>query len=423
MKIILVNKTDSMGGAAIACNRLLKALDSDMLETKLLVQDKVLLDQLIEKTRKSSFLKGNELYSRIYEKLTFIFNIRSNDVRYAFSLGCSGVDITKHNLIKSADIIHLHWINAGFLSLDSLHKIFKMKKPVIWTLHDMWAFTGGCHYSLNCTGYKSSCSHCPFLRKPSLKDISSRHFNRKIELYKSADKLTFVTCSNWLGNIARESTMLKNFRIETIPNPIDTNIFKPSDKQVVRRLLNLPTDKILILFGAANVLDRRKGLNYFSEAMDILINKYPEMKEKIELVVFGKKSEKNEKLNFPFKVNDLSVLSTEKKLAELFNAVDLFVLPSLEDNLPNTIMESLACGTPSVGFKIGGIPEMIDHKQNGYIAKYKSSEDLAEGIYWTLRITDKSVLSQNARKKVIDNYSPEIVVGKYKKLYHEVLSA
>jgi len=422
VKIILVNKTDSKGGAAIACNRLLKALDSHLLEAKLLVQEKYIIDELIETTTNSSYKKFSNFFNFAFEKFLFLFHERSKDIRFAFSVANTGEDISKNKTLKEADIIHLHWINAGFLSLDSLKKIFKTKKPIIWTLHDMWAFTGGCHYSLNCTGYKSTCSHCPFLRKPSGKDLSNRHFNNKIDIYSEAKNLTFVTCSNWLGNIARESMMLKDFRIETIPNPININIFKPTDKAIARHNLQLPSDKILILFGAANVLDKRKGLKYFSGAMNFLSENHPELKDKIELVVFGKKSAANEMLDLPFKVNSLSVISSEEKLAELYNAVDLFVLPSMEDNLPNTIMESFSCGTPAVGFKIGSIPEMIDHKQNGYIAKYKSTEDLAEGIYWATCIADKTALSENARKKVMENYSPEIIAKKYKQLYNEILT-
>jgi len=422
MKVTLVNTTDSLGGAAIACRRLLKVLAAYQVETNLLVQKKNINDQLITTTSDSTYKNLRNFYNFGFERFLFVLQERSKDIRFAFSLANTGEDISEKSLIRDADIIHLHWINAGFLSLDSLRKVFSLNKPVIWTLHDMWAFTGGCHYSFNCTAYKSTCSHCPFLRKPNAHDLSNKLFNKKINLYKKTNNLTFVTCSQWLGNIARESMLLRDFRIETIPNPIDINVFKPSNKISARQNLNLPVDKKLILFGAANVLDKRKGWNYFSDALKLISNKCSDSVDQIELVVFGKKSDQKDLMKLPFKVNNLSVINSEEKLAELYNAVDLFVLPSLEDNLPNTIMESFACGTPAVGFKIGGIPEMIDHLQNGYIAKYKSTEDLAEGIYWSVNVADKAVLSGNARNKVLSNYSPEIVANKYKQLYTDILS-
>ncbi|MCB0503740.1 MAG: glycosyltransferase, partial [Bacteroidetes bacterium] len=228
-------------------------------------------------------------------------------------------------------------------------------------------------------------------------------------------QFNFVTCSHWLKEEALKSSLLKEANVISIPNPIDTEFFQPLSKNESRHELELDPDKQYILFGAANLNDDRKGLQYLLDAIAILVQQNPSTS--IELLLFGK-ANKNE-LTIPLKINELGSITTMEKMRTVYNAADLFIIPSLQDNLPNTIMESMACGTPVVGFNTGGIPEMIDHKENGYIAIFKDAEDLVNGIQFTLE--NASQLGKRARQKVLDNYTQENVAEKYISFYKSLL--
>jgi glycosyltransferase involved in cell wall biosynthesis len=416
MKIVLVNKSDSVGGAAVACRRLQKALIKIGSDAKLLVQEKNDDDQAVKATGTGFWQKKMVFLLFALERLYFLLYEASKEIRFAFSPAIAGENIHKNHLIKNADIIHIHWFNQGFLSLKSLKKLIALNKPIVWTLHDMWAFTGGCHYNGDCENYLDNCGNCPFIKKPSKKDISYKILKKKRVILKDAN-ITFVTCSNWLKEKAKKSSLLQDFKVISIPNPIDKKQFYPMDKKVIRQKLSLPTDKKLILFAAANISDKRKGLSYLLKALELMEGNSSKHTD-FEILTFGKSDSKIFN-NLPFKVHDLGILSKVEKIAEAYNAADLFVLPSLEDNLPNTIMESLACGTPVLAFKTGGIPEMIEHKKNGYLAAYKSVEDLKNGIDFFMDHPQPETLSENAVEKVQRTYSEELVAEKYMKVYED----
>jgi glycosyltransferase involved in cell wall biosynthesis len=342
-------------------------------------------------------------------------------VRFAFSTANTGIDISKQPDIANADILHLHWTNGGYLSISNIKQLLKTGKPVVWTLHDMWAFTGGCHYAGDCGHFINECGNCWMLREPNEKDISHTGWLRKAGMYKAAKNIVFVTCSNWLADVAKTSSLLKDFSIETIPNPIDTEIFSPGDKAAAREKWNIDKDAKIILFGSANILDRRKGIVYLVEALNDLKNNCKDA-ENIEIVIFGKN--KSFDVNtLPFKVYELNIINSQQDMAELYRLADVYVTPAVEDNLPNTVMESLACGTPVVAFNTGGIPDMVEHKQNGYLAEFKSAADFAGGIIYVLNSGRKSELAANARQKVLDNFTNELVAEKYLALYHSVLKS
>ena len=220
---------------------------------------------------------------------------------------------------------------------------------------------------------------------------------------------------------AKTSALTKKHRVISIPNPIDTQQFKPSlDKKGCCRRLGLPEQRQLILFGAANVTDKRKGIYYLIDAINQLLTVEPRLAEKMGIVVFGEaKAEFVSLVKIP--VYPLGYVSDITQIVALYNAIDVFVTSSLEENLPNTIMEAMACGVPCVGFQVGGIPEMIDHKENGYVAAYKDAADLATGIDWVLNKADRDKLSRDARKKVEENYSEAVVAKQYIELYRACL--
>jgi glycosyltransferase involved in cell wall biosynthesis len=283
----------------------------------------------------------------------------------------------------------------------------------------MWAFTGGCHYAGACTHFMYECGRCPFLRDAGENDISHTGWVRKAMLYANAENITFVACSQWLASVARQSSLLKGHTVKSIPNPIDVNVFSPQDKAAIRHKLNISVSAKIILFGAANINDRRKGISYLVDALNILKSNYPGAAD-AEVVIFGKNKHFDVSL-LPFKVHELKLITSQLELAEIYAMADMFVTPALEDNLPNTVMEALACGTPVVAFNTGGIPEMVTHLQNGYLAEFKSDADLANGISEILYAGNAAQLSANARQKVLDNYINEKVAGQYVELYQSIL--
>lgn len=397
MKIVILNTSERTGGAAVAAGRLSKALK----------QAGIQVDKLV---REDTWLNRFRFY---WERLIiFLCNRLNRKNLFAVSIANTGTDLSGHPLVKGADIIHLHWINQGFLSLRDIEELVKQNKPIVWTMHDMWPCTGICHHARDCEMFQTKCRACFFLKSEG-KDLSTSVFDKKLSLYKNAN-ITFVGCSRWLSDRARKSALLQEKAVLSIPNPINMEVYHPMDQNVPRGLLGLPSGKKLLLFGALNVTDKRKGIDFLIEALRKL------EKQDVELVVFGQVKDDIRGL-FPVPIHSMGYLSDESKIVALYNAVDMFITSSLEENLPNTIMESMACGTPCVGFATGGIPEMIDHRVNGYVANYKDADDLASGIWWVLEHEDRQALSDACVKKVRDNYTEEVVARQYIALYKKLL--
>lgn len=418
MKIVIINTSDNVGGAAIAALRLVKALRKQDIEVKMLVQNKTTNLDFIEGTSNNFFNKFKNFLYFAFERLIFKFHEKDKSVRFAFSLANTGEDISKHKFIKEADIIHLHWINFGFLSLKSLEKIFKLKKPIVWTLHDMWAFTGGCHYSYDCKKYETNCKNCSYyLKQPKEIDLSHNIFNQKIKLFRDYN-INFITCSNWLKNTAKSSKLISKYKISAINNAINTDVFKPKDKIQARKKLNIPKNKKIILFGAMNISDERKGLKYLLKAL-VFLKKMPNT-DNILILLFGKSTNDFIK-QIPFQYHNIQFTNSQEEIINIYNSADIYIIPSIQDNLPNTIVESHCCGVPVVGFNTAGITEMILHKKTGYLAEYKSSEDLAKGAYWTLYESDTKTISENSRDYAINNYSERKVASKYIDLYKKIV--
>lgn len=416
----MINTSDAGGGAPAACMRLLKALKAQKIDVKLLVQDKKTTELRVEGIAKGFISRLKAKANFLYERLPFIFfHAKDKPVRFAFSTANAGTSITDNHLVKNADVLHLHWTNSGFLSIADLKELVETGKPIVWTLHDMWAFTGGCHYSGDCDHYQRQCGNCWFLRDAGDNDISNSGWLRKAAMFADAKNITFVTCSKWLAGVARQSSLIKNFRIEAIPNPIDTSIFSPKDKTDTREKWCVNPWAKIILFGAANITDRRKGITYLVEALNILEGKCPDTTA-VEVVIFGK-NKHFDVTQLPFPVKELSLISSQEELAEVYSLADVFVTPSIEDNLPNTVMEALSCGTPVVAFNTGGIPEMVDHQQNGYLAAFKSAADLAKGLYEVLYMDNAKGFSANARNKVLADFNNETIANQYIKVYQSML--
>ena len=420
MKVTLINTSDAGGGAPAACMRLLRALSLQKVQVTMLVRDKKTDDVRVKSVRNTFFSNLKTDIDFLRERLPFIaFGEKDKSVRFAFSTARHGTDVSHSELITKTDLLHIHWTNSGFLSVTNLKQIISLGKPIVWTLHDMWAFAGGCHYAGDCPNFKQKCGNCPVLRHPRNRDISRSGWFAKRAMYLKAHNIVFVTCSNWLADVAKQSSLLNGFRIEAIPNPIDTDIFAPQNKEEARSKYKIAPKTKVILFGAANINDRRKGIAYLVEALQILKQTLADT-EQIEVLVFGKNSS-FDITQLPFKTRELGIIKSQNILADIYSLADVYVLPSIEDNLPNMVMEALACGTPVAAFNTGGIPDMVEHLHNGYLAEHGSADDLAKGIQHILYAPNYNQLSSEARAKVVNEFSNEMVAARYKALYESIL--
>ncbi len=418
--VLIVSTSQRIGGAALAANRLLEALNFVGINAKMLVRDRQTQDEKVKQVSSSRFRKKYFLL----ERLKIFFNLRlSKKHLFEIDIANVGFDITTLEEFKKADIIHLHWINQGMLSLEGIEKILSLNKPVVWTMHDMWPFTAICHYPIECKKFSSQCMDCKFLpSKRDGKDLSFKVWEKKKKLFSHFNKIHFVACSEWLKKEAKKSSLLSSSDVRVIPNPINLSEFFPQDKKEARQRLGLPKDKKLILFVAQRATNKIKGMDYLIEACQRLSKDHPATLNDTAVVILGSSAEELAAY-FPFEVCPLGYVSQKQKLLDAYSSSDVYVLPSLADNLPNTIMEAMTCGVPSVGFDIGGIPEMIDHKKNGYIAKYRDSEDLFQGIWWVLSNKNYEELREEALKKVSSNYSLEKVASSYNELYESILKS
>lgn len=417
MRILIVNTSEKTGGAALASNRLMEALNKAGCKAKMLVKDKE-TNQLSVVALPRQWLKR---WHFLWERWCIFCHLHFNK-RHLFAIDIAnvGTDITQLREFQEADIIHLEWINQGMLSLRNIEKIVESGKPVVWTLHDIWPATGICHLSLSCTHFKNECGNCFYLPGGGSKsDLSHRIWQRKNAIYQQSN-IHFVTCSDWLGQQAKASGLLSKQALSIIPNPIDTHVFAPASKYEAAQRLGLPTDRQLILFASQRITNVNKGIQYLIEACQLLVKQQPELKNSVGLVVLGGHAEEIT-ARFDLPTYPLGYVNDTKKIVDVYNAVDLFVLPSLSENLPNTIMEAMACGVPCVGFEVGGIPEMIDHRENGYVAHYKDAQSLAAGMAWILdEETDYETLSKNCIHKVRTEYAQQRVAERYLDVYQSV---
>lgn len=416
MRVLIVNTSERTGGAAVAASRLMEALNNNGVKAKMLVRDKE-TDSLTVVSLASSW---RTQWHFLWERFVIWLRLRlRREHLFEVDIANSGSDITQLDEFKEADVIHLHWINQGMLSLQDINKILDLK-PVVWTMHDLWPATAVCHYARGCEHFHTGCGACPLLPGGNKHDLAFRVWRRKQKML-AGHSLTFVGCSQWLAGEARQSALLTGQTVTSIPNPIDTHLFRPQDKQQARQACGLPQDKRIILFVSQRVTDPRKGMDYFVEAVRLLVAHHPELRQQTAIAILGGHAEDVASL-LSLPVCPLGYVSSPERIVQVYNAADCFVLPSLEDNLPNTLMEAMACGVPCVGFNTGGIPEMIDHRQNGYVASFRDADDLAQGIHYVLSGTDYATLSHQCVQKVVHCWSQAAVAQRYLDVYDAAVS-
>ncbi len=400
MKIVVCNTHETKGGAAKAAKRISQGLSLNGVDNSFFALE----GNGIKKKDSFFFKRSKFLWSRL-EQFPKLFH--SKNFAAPFSVSKYSLGYTKYIEALNPDLVNLHYVNCGLFSIKD---IGLLKKPIVWTLHDSWAFTGGCHLPLNCDRFKESCGNCPVLNMGKEKDLSRMVWQLKHDNWKDLD-LTIVSPSKWLGECAKASSLFNSFRVETISNPLDTDVFKKIDRAEAKEKLGLDSEKRYILFGAVNsVRDKNKGFDFLKEALG-------KMKMKgVELLIFG--SKKGEKLDVAIPVRSLGFVEKEEDLARMYSAADLTVIPSISENQPNIAIESLSCGTPICGFDIKGLREIVLDEKLGSLAKPYKAKDLKDKIEeLLLRETDRDFLS----KYVQQNFNSFKIGKEYKDLFEDIL--
>lgn len=417
MKVIQLNTNDIVGGASRAANRLHTGLTTIGCDSKMYVLHKHCSQSTI-----FPFKPPNSIVSRvkrslrnkqIYNSFAPYKNSRPKGLEI-FSDDRTSYGKSIEAQLPKCDIINLHWI-SGFIDYnDFLPKIPK-QLPIVWTLHDMNPFTGGCHYNVDCNQFVKNCGNCPQLGSDKQHDLSRQIFKRKQNAFRSIpnERLHIVTPSKWLANEAKRSSLFERFPISVIPNGLNSEIFKPRDKYSARNVLGIPADAKAVLFVAQSLDNDRKGFSLLIEAFNHL------KKNNVFLLSVG-----NSKSLLATDTQNLHIgnIHNDRFLSIVYSAADIFVIPSLQDNLPNTVLESMACGTPVIGFNTGGIPDMVKPNETGLLVDTGDAVDLASKIEWMLENDAKRCeMGVNSRKMVEAQFRLDIQATKYLELYVEMV--
>lgn len=364
MKVLHITTIDT-GGAYKAAYRLHESMLCHGIDSQIMVRTR---------------LHPNEKTIEAFSSLREVFLSKGkNGINKLCSKGAIindkfGTDISGHPMVQEADVLFLHWVNS-FLSCKSIIRLGRLGKRLVWVMHDMWLFTGGCHVDGYCGRYDRRCGNCPLIGDGKEKDLSRKIFLDKISMMKQVE-VTITGPSKWIVEQARKSSILSGKTIYYMPNVLDTSFYRPiKDKKVLREKYGISSQKRVVLFGAADhgTENENKGFRYLREAFDFL------PVENYTLLIFGNTGAD---LKLPEKLEVLKIgyIDEEYKLVEVYNLADVLVNPSNQESFGYTVCEAMACGTPAVGFPIGGIEEQITHKADGYLAKYHDAEDLARGI-------------------------------------------
>lgn len=417
MRVLIINTSERTGGAAVAANRLTEALNNHGVKAKMLVRDKQ-SDSITTASLPPSWrLRWNFLWERF---VIWVHNGFSRKNLFAVSIANSGTDITRLPEFREADIIHLHWVNQGMLSLKGIQKILASGKPVVWTMHDMWPCTGICHHARECEGFHDECGQCWLLRFPKDKDLSRKVFLKKQQVYAKGE-LHMVAVSHWLQQQVQRSALTRELSSSVIPNTLSLQKFYIQEKAQARHQLGLPANKRIILFGAARIDDPIKGFPTLLEAIDHLLKNGCHKKEELHLVLFGKIKFTDEVLpHIPIEYTDLGWVDDPDKLSAIYSAADTTVNASLYETFGQTLIEAQACGCLPVSFGNSGQADIIRHRENGYLAQAYSVEDLAEGIHWALTEGKEQVSPETMRSEVIHRYAGDVVADQYIRLYEKL---
>jgi len=414
MKVSILSTSDHSGGAARAATRLNTALAKSGIDSTMLVGNKqsdhwrITGPQGKLKKFANQFLPAIENFAAGLQSTT---NPAQHSLARTTSIKASTIN---HS---TADLVNIHWICRGFLSIEEIGRI---TKPLVWTFHDMWPFCGAEHLSTDDAEARWKHGYTKDNRDPAHSglDIDRYVWLRKQKAWKRPFQI--VTPSKWLADCVRGSSLMQSWPVAVIPNPLDTNIFRPHPKELARGLLQLPREAKLIIFGAMDAInDPNKGWDLLSAALRKLRNDA----SNVHCAIFGQ-SEPKKSPDIGLPLHWMGVLRDEVTLALLYSAADVMIVPSRIENLPQAGTEAQACGCPVVAFNTCGLKEVVKHGETGYLATPLSSDDLATGINWVLEDEDRhQLLSENARKRAVESWSQEKISALYVELYQHCISA
>lgn len=447
MKIVHFSTFDIQGGAARAAYRLHQGLLAIGKDSRLLCRYKASSDSLVsqyqpntsqnesqcfnhdnneqislDKISEGAIAPASQCYNDLTQKYYIDYN-RTEISNTLFSLGYSGYDVSHNEIVNNSDVINLHWITSGFLSPVTIRQLLDLGKPVVWTFHDMWAFTGGCHYSAGCEGYQQDCHFCPQLQEDFYK-LPYHLLQDKIELF-SHPNLVIVTPSQWLTECVKNSQVFRHHRVETIPYSLDETVFYPIEKTEAKDKLKINPDTFLLLIGAMTGKEKRKGFAQLFTSLKLLkkdanINNLI-FNDKIKFACFGEPSETLKELDI--EVINLGNIQQDKDLSFIYSAANLFILPSLEDNFPNTMLEAMSCATPVISFAVGGMTDLIKDNINGVLIPAYDLDLMGEKIIQLINNPSQcQVMGINARKEIETNYRLSIQAEKYSNLYDNLIT-
>lgn len=407
MKISILNTYEYKGGAARSAKRLLKAFLSNNIDARMFANIKESDDRYVD-TNIGNIRKGLGIVAPYLDRIIFKIYKQSG----FFSSGLLGtVNVKKLLNKRNVDVVNIHWVNGGMVNLSDLKNI---ECPIVFTLHDSWIMTGGCHLPGTCTRHKENCGRCPQLNSSFPYDITRYLFNKKYRDISSIKRVIFVCPSKWLLHQVSNSKLLQGYRFEHIPNPIDTSVYKKHDKNYSRGVLGIDRSKFVIIIGAMSVhMDLNKGYDLFLSSLDII------SKENLLVVVYGSDNcDELKKRNID--AIALGVINEDATMTLLYSLADVIVVPSRIENLSNTLIEAMSCELPAVAFDVGGNSEIIDHLQNGYLAEAYNVDDLANGIEWVRGVDNYSTIGQRARDKVVSKFDKQIIYEQYMNIFKSV---
>lgn len=415
MRVVTINNSDSVGGAAIVAHRLNDALIAKGVDATMLVMNRA------DENSKGVEQFGSPVRSRwnfLWERaVIYARNRFSRQNLFKVSIANSGYDLSHHPMVREADVIIINWINQGVMSLRDIYRLRRLNKPIIWVLHDLWGATGICHHPYECNRFANICHSCPYLGSKSKSDLSTRIFKRKRRLYAAMD-IQFVAVSSWVERKCRQSALLNGQSVQVIHNAFPIECFS-YERTIADDSLNIPKDRKIIVMGAARLDDPIKGLDIMIAAMNHISEREPVLASRIHLVLYGDIREPQllEQIKIPYTY--LGRIKGVEQIARIYSYSDIVLSTSLYETLGGTLIEGQAAGCIPVSFGEGGQTDIIEHQKTGYIAQYKSPESIAGGVRWAV----KSNLSRRElHESVRERFAQEHIAGEYITLFENLIN-
>ena len=408
MRVVIINKSDALGGAAIASMRLCQALQAAGADARMLV-----LERRTDATNVQAVdSRWGNRYRFLAERLgIFSRNGLSRDTLFQIDTATHGVDLSRHPWVVESDVIVLGWINQAMLSLDGVARLAALGKPLVWVMHDMWNATGICHHAKECQGLYGQCEQCPLL--PNGSRLAQRTWLRKQELYNRCD-IHFVPVSNWLRGVCQSSSLMRGSDITVIPNAIDVTQFNPGFLD--DNPWNVEQGRQVVVMGAARLDDPIKGFDRLTAAMHWLTMNRPDTAGRIHLVLYGA-------LRDPSVLNDIPVPYTHlgyvTDIQQIYRHAQIVLSSSTRETLPTTLVEGMACGCTAVTTGVGGQRDIVTHQVNGYVTDSLAPEALAHGIEWAL---NNSCDRQTQHDWIAGKFDMAVIAREHLSLYNRLLA-